>query len=102
MIAQIKFTGHATDSKSRGIRILVDNNDEIAESFIESTTTDSHSPSVICSTIWPMDGQTTGQLYFYAQAYQNSGGALTIQAVSGSNQKANNLMAIKLANFGQL
>lgn len=101
VIAQIKWEAHATDGTTRGLMIETDTT-AIADIEFGNMTTNTHGAALICSSIWKMDGQTAGELYFVAKAYQNSTAALDILASTGTDHNRNNLMAIKVANFGEL
>lgn len=102
VIAQINWEAHATDGTTRGVYIETDNNTIVAETEFGNLSTNTHAAALTCSTLWKMDGQTTGELFFKVKAYQNSGGNLEVNASTGTDQRGNNLMVAKIANFGGL
>lgn len=102
IIAQITWTEHATNDKTRGLRIVMAGGEIVGEDTRISLATDTHKPALVVPVLYLCDSLTGGTTtqYAYAQAFQDSGAALRILASSGATvQAGNNFMAIKLGNF---
>lgn len=102
IVAQTRWTAHATDARSRGVRIKRDDASIIINDFHESVSADTHTPAISCSGLVDMDAMNAGGLYLTMEVYQYSGAALNLLGSTGANNDGCNFMIVKVAEYGQL